>query len=353
MSKPSPVRGLFDPKDPHASFSQLSLMAECEARYNWEYGKGHESVSRLADIGRIGHEALAYINLSLLNNEQGIDRLDIEAAKDMMVRFKDYGHYANFCNWMENYAAKANEEKESILAVEFEVKSNLDLGNGRSIEIRGKIDRLDKGENFGECTITDYKMWGVIPSREELEAEFQMELYNWMMRDPVNSRKFDLNPLRTFKKRWVSIFHDLTMEAKADLNGAEDAQRYAKELILKMIENRKRGNGHYPETFNRRCTSCGRVKFCKTFIREMGPTGLKLITKPSLPEYVRYKDKLAVVTQIKEQVGEALKNRISEYGQPIVEGGFRAELQHHEGGQEVSFVKGPWTALSVKKVGRK
>lgn len=353
--KPNPVRGLFDPKDPHESFSQIILGAQCEARYNWEYVQGHESVGRLAEIGRIGHKAIEYINrVLMLNKEQGIDRADIEAAKEILVGFKDYGHYSNFCEWMETYAAKANEERESIMGVEVEVQANLDLGNGQFIPIRGKIDRVDKGENLGECTIIDYKLWGVIPSREELEAEFQMSLYNWIIRgDRKICARFELNPLRTFKKKWVSVFHDLTMESKADINDAEDAGRYAKEMILKMIESHKRANGRYPETFNRRCMSCGRVKFCKTFIREMGPTGLKLITKPSLPEYVRYKDKLAVVTQIKEQVGEALKNRISEYGQPIVEGGFRAELQHHEGGQEVSFVKGPWTALSVKKVGRK
>ena len=174
-----------------------------------------------------------------------------------------------------------------------------------------------------------------------------MALYNWCLRYPQLAEKLKLNPLRTFRKRWVSIFHDVTVEAKADLKDADDAERYARSVVTRMLGKHKR-----EPTFNRRCTSCGLARRCKAFNKEMGGVKMAKIITPSIEEYVRYNQRVAVITDLKEKVQTALKKRLEEYGKPIEEKGFRAYLRHDPGGQEVKFTRSPFTAIMVKRIAK-
>ncbi|KKN68491.1 hypothetical protein LCGC14_0451270 [marine sediment metagenome] len=340
-------RGIYHPTDPHSSFTEITLADECEKRHDWEYRLGHPMDSRMATFGKKGHESIAKVNIALMENKDGISEEDIEGALVSLTGFKDYGYYAKFCDWMRDYAAKSNMERSQIIGVEVPIEAPLHMGPGqRPVKIQGKIDRLDRLD-MGECAITDFKLWGLIPSQEELEADFQMGLYNWCLRYPPLAESLGLNPLRTFRKRWVSIFHDITMEAKADLKDADDAERYARSVVTRMMGTHKR-----EPTFNRRCTSCGLARRCKALNREMGGIRMAKIITPSIEEYVKYSQRAAVIGEMREKVQTALKRRLEEYGKPIIEKGLKAYLRHDPGGQEVKFTRAPFTAITVKRIAK-
>lgn len=340
-------RGIFA-EDQHSSCSEITLFGTCEYRWYWEYPMGHETDNRFSVLGREGHKAIADVNRALMANPDGIAEQDIESAKVKLARFKSYEYYRKFCEWLTEYAAKANMEKGDIIGVEMELEAPLDLGPGLGvITVRGRIDRVNRvgPPEMGECSIVDFKLWGLMPSREELEADFQTALYDWLLRYPPNAEKYGLNILRTWRKEWTSIFHDRTIPAKADLKDADDAERYAKDNVLRILKGGKRSR-----TFNRRCESCAKVKRCGEFNRAIGHLKPVTILHPTAKEFVRWNERQAVTGNIRDRVREAMMNRLVRYGKPIREDGYEMSLYMDEGGQKVEFVRQPFTSVRVRRV---
>jgi hypothetical protein len=349
--------GLYGKDDPHCSFSQLDEAYACQRWHEECYWFGREAHGESADWGRIGHDAIAEVNRALKDaGSNGIQAEDIESAKRKLIGFRDYHLYSTFCGWMERYAEQANSERAGILGVELEVecwvrigkiKRNprrvwiLDLPSGKwvkgtskdaAVKLKGRIDRLDRGSHPQSCAITDFKLFGAIPQAEDVKRSFQLGLYSLALRQKDNCEKYDLNPAQPYEGKISSIFHNRPASAVLDLKAAEDAERCARDLLVRMIEKTDR-----PETFHRRCYYCPRSEKmrCRTFRDEITGAGVatKVLTA-SAGQYLKLGDRIAVMAALKENMRGKLRVRLEAYGRkPIHEDGAVAELHDTAGGK--------------------
>ena len=355
--------GLYDAKDPHGSFTQLDAANKCLAWHKATYEQGRKGESRTAKWGRITHAAIADVNRALVREgEKGIVPEDIEHAKRNLIGFHDYGLYAAFCDWLERYAEHANGERARILGVEVEVESWLTIGEIKAnpkrvwimdldrkewtrgtakraaIKMVGRIDRLDRGTMGGDAIIRDFKTWGSIPTKEDLQGSFQFGLYNLALRQPANAERFGLNPLADYQAAWQSIFHGGSpVTVGMGVKEAEAADTYARDLVRRLIQRVDR-----PETFHRHCIYCPRSERmeCKTFKGEIAGTGkAATVLRPTAGEYVKVADRLAVLSGLQDRMRDRLRVRLEgNAGKPIEEEGARAMLVNRKGGLNEQYL---------------
>lgn len=349
--------GLYAADEPHVSFSQVSHAYACLKWHDENYWHGRQATGEMARWGKVGHEAIAEVNIALMKSGgQGIIPEEVESSKRKLIGFKSYHLYSQFCSWMERYAEQANAERAGIIGVELDIeawimlgpiKKNprkvwiMDLPSGKwtqgtsknaAVLLKGRIDRLDRGTSEDACAIIDFKMWGSIPTSEDVQRNFQLGLYSMALRQKGNAERFKLNPMQVYEGCISSIFHNRPARAPLDLRAAEDAERCAKDVLVRMIEDTDR-----PATFNRQCVLCpasDRMR-CKVFKNEI--TGAGVATKvlvASADQYLKVGDRIAVLTSIKDNLRTKMRARLEAYGRkPISEGGAVAELKDLKGGK--------------------
>jgi len=349
--------GLYAKDDPHTSFSQCDHAYACLQWHEQEYWLGRSSQGEMGRWGKVGHAAIEEVNGALMRaGSNGIEAEDIEKAKHKLIGFRDYHLYSQFCGWMERYAETTNAERAGIIGVEVEVECWVRLGpirsnprkvwvldlpsrkwvNGKSkdcaVKLKGRIDRLDRGSQDGACIITDFKMWGSIPKKEDVRRNFQLGLYSLALRQKDNCERFKLNPLLSYEGRISSIFHNRPAQDVLDLKAAEDAERCARDLLVRMIEKADR-----PATFHDRCYYCPKsaAMRCKVFRDEITGAGVATrVLTASAGEYLKLGARIKVMTALKDNMRMKMRTRLESYGRkPIEEDGAIAELHDTAGGE--------------------
>jgi hypothetical protein len=320
------------------SFSQLSLFGACRRAYKAVYLERREQRSEFLSFGKLVHEAIKMVNLRIMEARGHVSPEDLEAAKRHLATWGQYSWYARACAWLDRYAARMSERVSSgevkIAAVEQTFQVVFPSPDG-DITMVGVLDLLLLNER-DEPTFVEFKTWGVIPSREELEDDIQLGVYNAVYRE---ARRY----LGVAWKEWHSVLHDATVQASADVSDADSIKRFVRRVVEQV-----RTEQEWPERVNRRCGSCPRADECEALRRVVRPVGIDRPTAATLRSYYDLGQRYNLLGDLREQVKVLVTQRMVEAGGVLEEEGLTGKMLDVPGGREVRYVTQPRTMLTVR-----
>ncbi len=343
--KPFPgIRGVFDRKYPHSSYSQLSLRLRCPKLYEWVYRFGHKLKSRVMQFGKVMHELFYDLNRAAMAAPDGIgpEDLDKVMADPRLVGFEDFGWYITGCNILRRYAEGVNKERDLIVEVELPLVLTVDVrskitGRRRRMKFTGVVDRLDKLKD-GRYRFWDFKLGGGIVSPSDLLREFQPNSYNMHLRDHLN---FHGKIVYT----QYSMLSGKSSECVFDEGQAADTERHIRTKVAEQL-----GDIKFPARFNERCSDCPVElrRRCKEYASGAAWVDGKVLNG-NLLQYANILSAIKAHMAHRDKALAIIKARIVNEGPEIIEDGWMASYSHLDGHTVESFEVAPRSVLRVSR----
>ena len=293
------------PKD-HISFTQMDLYATCPAWYKtkyWDKVRGVRTV--MLDFGSLIHQCANDTNQLIMSLKKK-DDLGVEEVKAIYDKHwkeydLDFNYYQKGWGMVLDHAERTFVTRAEVFKSEYELACKLEH-QGQSITLVGIIDRVDITD--GTLTIKDYKTGALLPSHDEVDANFQMNIYTFLMHKQFP----EYQRVRTSFYA-LALGKEVIVDKDLDkLDGLED---YLIELWLKMGSDKE-----FKPRLNGRCFWC--PKKCDLYTRLLKEQLSDARIAEDIPELVRqYKTAKGNLKVLKSQVdmtGDLLKKHIAEAG---------------------------------------
>jgi len=288
----------------HYSQTRLSLFEMCPCAYKFKYvDHVPEAPSEAMAIGRVVHEAIAEYNRHLLKN-----KLETDVTAVMEIAYGIFYKETNIIGTsrldeieqiMENFAQSHIFNLKTTVGVEETIKTQI----SDDAYFMGIIDLLEIDGNT--ATITDYKTdWAVRP-QYEVDRDFQLRVYAWLVAQ-------EYPQVINFKTRLDFVRHSIIREVEMDIG---DVIRTEAKLfrIIRLIENER----EFPPKPGAGCAWCSYIEKC---------SALKNISNVTIcrtkEDAIRIAGELAILERQVSDRKEALKNWCTVNG-PVVANGLQ------------------------------
>jgi hypothetical protein len=300
------------------SFTQLSTYDRCPKWYKSHYfEKVKKPSSEAMEFGSLLHEAVKKVN-QLLVKYKNKTEIDAEEVKkiyetEFSRRHFDFGTYQRGLNCILDYSEKTFRSLADIFKLEYEVNLKLKDDAGNETELKGIIDRIDNRE--GGLEIIDFKSGALMPSRDEVDDNLQLNIYAYIL-----SKRFP------GYKIWTSIYSlgaGVKVSVEKDISKLDAVEDYVVGLWQKIGRDKK-----FEPKLNKYCFGCP-VK-CHLY-EELLTTTFQGKGIEKLEEVVKelevVKTNLAILQKEKELLSGRIKQEIDKkMGEPLEVGGWRFEL---------------------------
>lgn len=276
------------------SYSRLSLFESCGAAFKFKYiDKLPEAASDALAFGGLIHHIIAEYSKHCMNN--GLET-DITAMPEIAQRCfyeKPSGlssdRYPEVLAVAERFAASHALNLNTLVGIEEWVQLWL---QGRKYLFRGIIDHLDI--DGSHAIITDYKTDWQLRIQEDVEKDFQLAVYAWLITK-------EYPQVNQFTVRLDFVRHDVVREATLDIGRVVMVENQVMGLIGQVEQAIAKGK--FPARPGAFCGWCGYATLCpaaKDIPAEMQPV--------STPEAARKAaEELAVLERLVAVRKEALK----------------------------------------------
>jgi putative RecB family exonuclease len=283
------------------SYSRLSLYESCPAAFHMKYVKKiPEAASDALAFGGLIHKIIATYNQHCLS--QGVET-DVTA----MASIAQHCFYEKPCGLSsdrfpevlalaEQIASSRTINLLTVVGIEEWVQAWLE---GRKYLFRGIIDRLDIEDNL--AIITDYKTDWALRTQADVEADFQLAVYAWLV-----AREYQ--QVNQFKVRLDFVRHGVVREALLDIERVKKVEGQILGLIGQVEYAIQKGKfqpkpGHF-------CGWCGYSTVCPA--AKNIPADVRPITTPEDARAVA--EELAVLERQIAVRKEALKKYCNQAG---------------------------------------
>jgi len=291
------------PKE-HTSFTQMSIYEDCPKKYKalyWDKESSLDSLSRA--YGSVIHATARRTN-NLIKRMPNKDDLGVEEIKTFFdSEFKKAGlPYACYDRGWQAVVKHAEEtfvRRSEIFKAEFEVTHTLKSGD-KSITVLGRIDRIDLVE--GGLKIIEYKSGSLLPDREEVSDNLQLNIYAWI----VHNTFPEFAPI--WKSYWaLGLGKEIKVEQ--DLTKLNELEDYLVNLWERMDSDKE-----FKAT-GRGCRYCPIKAKCNRYEEGIKGSLGKVDYEDNSAVVERYKDvkeRLKILNDEKETLSDLLKTGINE-----------------------------------------
>ncbi len=286
----------------HYSQTRLNLFETCPCAYKFKYvdhmpGTSSEAMA----IGKVVHEAIAEYNRHLLKN-----KLETDVTAIMEIAYEVFYKETNIIGTsrlgeieqiMENFAQSHILNLKTTVGIEETIKTQI----SDDVCFMGIIDLLEIDGDT--ATIIDYKTdWAVRP-QYEVDRDFQLRVYAWLV-----AREYP--QVTNFKAKLDFVRHSIVREVEMDIG---DVLRTEAKLLglVRLIENEK----EFPPQPGAGCAWCNYIEKCSALKNISNMTICK--TKE---DAIRIAGELAILEKQVSDRKEALKNWCTVNGPVVVNG---------------------------------
>lgn len=295
------------PRD-HISFSSLDLYGKCALRWYNKYYKGVDSIDtpwRL--FGSFVHEVVRACNVYIkkLGNKDKMAESDIreifEAAWKSYKKNLNFEQYNRAWSQVIDHAEKTHKYKSKIFLVEKEITMPLEY-KGEKITLLGRLDRVDiEGQGL---MIIDYKTGARLPSKAELDNDYQFQLYTLILHDMYPEHM-------PIKNKYWSLGAQKEVAVLKNLSDLANLKEFTIELWQKAACDKK-----FEPTINADCYSCAvKCPLYEKMLRER-LSGLKnpRDEKEIIRRYAEIKSNLSSMKKEFESMKKIVMAKIDENG---------------------------------------
>jgi len=276
------------------SYSRLSLFESCPAAFRMKYiDKLPEASSDALAFGSLIHHIIATYNKHCL--EKGLET-DITAMAGIVQKCfyeKPSGltsdRYPEILAVAERFVASHTISLDTVIGIEEWVRAG--IAGGKYL-FRGIIDRLDIDKNT--VIITDYKTDHQLRSQADIEADFQLAVYAWLVTK-------EYPQINQFIVRLDFVRHDVVREATLDVGRVAMVENQVLGLIG-QVEKAIAAN-KLPARPGAFCGWCGYATLCPA-AKDI-PADVQPVNTPEAARAVA--EELAVLERLVAVRKEALK----------------------------------------------
>lgn len=289
------------------SYSRLSLFESCPAAFHMKYVKKiPEAASDALAFGGLIHKIIATYSQHCLS--QGLET-DVTAMAGIARQcFYDEpcglssDRFPEVLALAEQIAASHTVNPLTVVGIEEWVQAWL---ANRKYLFRGIIDRLDIQDNL--AIITDYKTDWQLRTQADVEADFQLAVYAWLV-------SLEYPQVDTFTVRLDFVRHGVVRETTLDAGRVAQVEGQVLGLISQVEHALAQGKftprpGHF-------CAWCGYSNQCPA--AKMIPADVGMITSDEDARKVA--EELAVLERQVAVRKKALKNWCNQAGPVEVNG---------------------------------
>jgi RecB family exonuclease len=238
----------------HLSYSRLRRYTQCPRSYELHYLAQRPSVAAIApEFGTVLHAALEslykQVQAERLRGPFPLDRLVAAYERAWASSgLRDFSEFQQGLGILTRYAKlHPTVDCDQVLAVEQEFR----IGIGRFWVI-GKIDRVDR-VSADAVRVVDYKSNRLVFSREEVDEDLQLSLYELAART--------LWPwVRRVELAFHMLRHNLVLETSRNEQQLEAARAYVA-VTGRLIESAT----EFPARLNSNCPFCDHAQDCDEY----------------------------------------------------------------------------------------
>jgi putative RecB family exonuclease len=290
----------------HISVSRIKRYVQCPKAYELHYIEKRPSTPGEPLIfGKLLHSPLERVYREVVS-DRIVGRFPVERLVDafrhefVLAGLTDFGMFDEGLRLLKDYAAEHPiVDYRNILGIELEFRLPVDR-----FEVLGYIDRVDRIDDE-TVEIIDYKSNRMLFSREEVEHDLQLSVYELAVR-----------ALLPWVKRVRQTFYMLRHAVRLETSRTKEQLAAAREYVA-AIAHQMETASEFPARLNTNCAYCDHNADCPEYARALrGEVKAGEVNEHDLESVSRSRQELAhsikVLNARKDELDDILKAQLEE-----------------------------------------